>query len=173
MKTLKQFTAWSNTTKKTNKKNSTTNTSKWERPNGDLLDRIKEERRSAKERIAEKMKSHNNSTIVATAATAATAATSATSTAITVPSQIVFSDNSAYSSLDSYNTNASTVISASSLIVGGRDILHELTEVRDILVLLNKDVNMEEKYPKLKELRDAYDRQLAIYKTWDSIKETK
>jgi len=32
---------------------------------------------------------------------------------------------------------------------------------------------MEEKYPKLKELKDAYDRQLLIYQTWDAVKGTK
>ncbi len=59
------------------------------------------------------------------------------------------------------------------LEVNGRDILKELDEMRDALLLLKRDVNMEEKYPKLKELKDAYERALEKYKTFDAIKDSK
>ena len=55
-------------------------------------------------------------------------------------------------------------------IVQGRDILNELDEMRDSLLLLKRDVDMEAKYPKLKELKDAYEAQLEKYKTFEALK---
>ena len=51
--------------------------------------------------------------------------------------------------------------------------MKELDEMRDALLLLRRDVDMEAKYPKLKKIKDEYERQLEIYKTFDSIKESK
>jgi hypothetical protein len=59
------------------------------------------------------------------------------------------------------------------LEVQGRDVLAELDEMRDALMLLKRDVDMEAKYPKLKELKDEYAKQLAKYATFDTIKESK
>lgn len=59
------------------------------------------------------------------------------------------------------------------LEVNGRDILKELDELRDVMLLLKRHVDMEDKYPKLKELKDAYERQLEKYKTFDAIKDSK
>ena len=59
------------------------------------------------------------------------------------------------------------------LEVQGRDVLSELDEMRDALLLIKRDVDMEAKYPKLKELKDAYAAQLAKYATFDAIKESK
>ena len=59
------------------------------------------------------------------------------------------------------------------LEVQGRDVLSELDEMRDALMLIKRDVDMEAKYPKLKELKDAYAAQLAKYKTFDAIKDSK
>ena len=55
-------------------------------------------------------------------------------------------------------------------IVQGRDILTELDEMRDALLLLRRDVDMESKYPKLRELKDAYEAQLEKYKTFEALK---
>ena len=55
-------------------------------------------------------------------------------------------------------------------IIQGRDILKELDEIRDALLLLKRDVDMEEKYPKLRELKDAYEAQLEKYKTFEALK---
>jgi hypothetical protein len=54
--------------------------------------------------------------------------------------------------------------------VNGRDVMKELDEMRDALLLLKRDVDMEAKYPKLKELKDAYERQLEKYKTFEALK---
>ena len=59
------------------------------------------------------------------------------------------------------------------LIVNGRDIMKELDEMRDGLLLLKRDVDMESKYPRLKELKDEYERALEKYKTFETIKESK
>lgn len=59
------------------------------------------------------------------------------------------------------------------LIVNGRDVMKELDEMRDALLLLKRDVDMEKKYPRLKELKDQYEAELAKYKTFDILKESK
>jgi hypothetical protein len=47
------------------------------------------------------------------------------------------------------------------LIVNGRDVMKELDEMRDALLLLKRDVNLEEKYP---ELKQAYDDYMELYR---------
>lgn len=59
------------------------------------------------------------------------------------------------------------------LYVNGRDVMKELDEMRDALLLLKRDVDMEAKYPRLKELKDEYERALEKYKTFDILKESK
>ena len=56
------------------------------------------------------------------------------------------------------------------LVVNGRDVIKELDEMRDALLLLKRDIDMEAKYPKLRELKDAYEAQLEKYKTWEALK---
>jgi hypothetical protein len=58
------------------------------------------------------------------------------------------------------------------LLVNGRDVMREIDEMREALLLLKRDVDMEAKYPKLRELKDAYERQLEKYKTFDTLKES-
>ena len=63
------------------------------------------------------------------------------------------------------------------LVVQGRDVMKELDEMRDALLyyrmLIKRDVDMEAKYPRLKEIKDEYEAQLAKYKTFDILKDTK
>ena len=59
------------------------------------------------------------------------------------------------------------------LIVNGRDVMKELDEMRDALLLLKRDVDMESKYPRLKEIKDEYEAALAKYTTFDTLKESK
>ena len=58
------------------------------------------------------------------------------------------------------------------LVVQGRDVMKELDELRDAMLLLKRHVDMEAKYPKLKELKDAYEAQLAKYTTFDILKDS-
>ena len=57
-----------------------------------------------------------------------------------------------------------------SLIVNGRNVMQEIDEMREALLLLKRDVDMESKYPKLRELKDAYEVQLEKYKTFEALK---
>jgi hypothetical protein len=59
------------------------------------------------------------------------------------------------------------------VIVNGRDVMKELDELRDAMLLLKRDVDMEAKYPRLKEIKDEYERALAKYTTFDTLKESK
>jgi len=59
------------------------------------------------------------------------------------------------------------------LVVNDRDILKELDEMRDALLLLKRDVDMEAKYPRLRELKEQYEAELEKYKTFDTLKESK
>ena len=70
------------------------------------------------------------------------------------------------------NSTASKMQIDIPLVVQGRDVMKELDEMRDAMLLLKRHVDMEAKYPKLKELKDAYESQLAKYKTFDAIKES-
>jgi|SRR6056300_578345 hypothetical protein len=42
------------------------------------------------------------------------------------------------------------------LEVNGRDVMREIDEMRDALLLLKRDVDMEAKYPELKQAYDEY-----------------
>jgi len=55
-----------------------------------------------------------------------------------------------------HTTTDTTLKVDGTLKVQGRDILKELDEIRDALLLLKRDVNMEEKYPELKQAYDEY-----------------
>jgi len=59
------------------------------------------------------------------------------------------------------------------LVVQGRDVMKELDELRDSMLLLKRHVDMEAKYPRLKEIKDEYEAQLAKYTTFDILKDTK
>jgi hypothetical protein len=49
-------------------------------------------------------------------------------------------------------------------------ILDEIHEIREMMIMLNRDKNLEKKYPKLKEAADEYKRLLEKYKTFDILK---
>ena len=59
------------------------------------------------------------------------------------------------------------------LVVQCRDVMKELDELRDSMLLLKRHVDMEAKYPRLKEIKDEYEAQLAKYTTFDILKDTK
>lgn len=71
--------------------------------------------------------------------------------------------------IDGNPTTGSMVVNVP-LLVNGRDVLKELDEMRDALLLLKRDVKMEEKYPLLKDLKDQYEQALEKYKTFEALK---
>lgn len=68
------------------------------------------------------------------------------------------------------NGNTNKVEVKTALEVNGRDILKELDEMRDALLLLKRDIDMEAKYPRLKELKDQYEAELEKYRTFERLK---
>lgn len=76
----------------------------------------------------------------------------------------------AQNSILNINGNTNKVEVKTALEVNGRDILKELDEMRDALLLLKRDVDMETKYPRLKELKDQYEQELEKYKTFEALK---
>ena len=78
--------------------------------------------------------------------------------------------------IDSYDfdiAQAKTMQIDMPLVVRGRDVMKELDEMRDALLLIKRDVDMEAKYPRLKEIKDEYEAALAKYTTFDTLKESK
>lgn len=77
---------------------------------------------------------------------------------------------------DDYILDNSLTITANTLPYSresySRDIFKEIDEIRDILLLIKKDIDMESKYPRLKELRDQYNLELEKYKTFERIKDS-
>ena len=78
--------------------------------------------------------------------------------------------NPASNSILVVNGNTNKVEVKTALEVNGRDVLRELDEMRDALLLLKRDVDMESKYPRLREIKDEYERELAKYKTFEALK---
>ena len=68
------------------------------------------------------------------------------------------------------NDNTNTVSIDSPLTIQGRDVLKELDEMRDALLLLKRDIDMEAKYPRLRELKDEYEAAVEKYKTFERLK---
>ena len=55
----------------------------------------------------------------------------------------------------------------------GEDLNNRLERIETLLNIPTRDVIMEEKYKKLKELWEQYNKALAEYKTWETLKESK
>jgi len=87
-----------------------------------------------------------------------------------VNSQLTYAYPTSIENITIADDTAKKVTIDGTIEVQGRDILKELDEMRDALLLLKRDVNMEEKYPKLRELKDAYESQLEKYKTFEALK---
>lgn len=77
-----------------------------------------------------------------------------------------------------HNDNKIVVEENAALEVKGRIKLNgeyldeRLERIETLLNIPTRDITMEHKYPKLKELWEAYNRELAKYKTWDKLKDS-
>ena len=54
--------------------------------------------------------------------------------------------------------------------INGEYLDERLERIETVLNIPTRDITMEHKYPKLKELWAEYNRELAKYKTWDNLK---
>lgn len=60
-----------------------------------------------------------------------------------------------------------------SVVINGVDLEERLKTIEQVLQIPERDVKLEAKHPKLKELYDAYINALARYRTWDTLKDSK
>jgi hypothetical protein len=56
------------------------------------------------------------------------------------------------------------------IIHNGRDLEERLKIIEDVLHIPERDVKLEKKYPKLKEMHDEYIRNLKKYRNWETLK---
>jgi hypothetical protein len=56
------------------------------------------------------------------------------------------------------------------IIVNGQDLEERLDTIEKVLQIPERDIILEKKHPKLKELYDAYIHALGKYRTWNAIK---
>ena len=165
MKTLKQFTKWWNKTGKESKEKKTTHDNYT--PSKDVYQQIRDIQNEAKkkyERSSDRIKSMS---------TYSSLPGSVFTTSGYINSPVITTTSLGQSGITiDGGINGSMRVDVP-LIVSGRDVMKELDEMRDVLLLLRRDVDMEAKYPKLKELKDEYERTLEKYKTFEAIRESK
>jgi hypothetical protein len=56
------------------------------------------------------------------------------------------------------------------MVLNGQDLEERLNTIEKVLQIPERDVKLEAKHPKLKELYDTYIHALGKYRTWDAIK---
>lgn len=71
--------------------------------------------------------------------------------------------------VDTYDMNTHTA-PVRDIVQDYDQIKQELAEIKKMLMMLNRDNVMEEKYPKLKEAADEYHKQLHKYQTFEILK---
>jgi hypothetical protein len=56
------------------------------------------------------------------------------------------------------------------MVINGRDLEERLETIEKVLQIPERDVKLEKKHPKLKEMYDEYINALGKYRTWEAIK---
>lgn len=69
-------------------------------------------------------------------------------------------------------SEAATLDVKGNVVINGQDLEERLNIIETLLQIPTRDVTMETKHPKLKQLYEQYMHELAKYKTWDRIKGT-
>ena len=67
-------------------------------------------------------------------------------------------------------TNPPTIEVKGNMVINGRDLEERLITIEKVLQIPERDVTLERKHPKLKELYDAYINALGKYRTFEAIK---
>lgn len=57
------------------------------------------------------------------------------------------------------------------IVMNGRNLEERLTTIEHILMIPERDVELEKKYPKIKKMYEDYINELKKYKMWEKIKE--
>jgi len=77
--------------------------------------------------------------------------------------------NNSNSVLTAKNDPASLEVKGT-MIINGRDLEERLNTIEKVLMIPERDVKLEAKYPKLKKMYDDYIKALAKYRTFEAIK---
>ena len=170
MKTLKQFTKWWNKTGKESKEKKTTHDDYT--PSKDVYQQIRDIQNEAKKKYEQSSDRIKSMSTYSSSVGNLPGSVFTSSGYITSPTITSTSLGSSAITINGDPSNGSMRVDVP-LIVSGRDVMKELDEMRDVLLLLRRDVDMEAKYPKLKELKEEYEAALAKYKTFDTLKESK
>jgi predicted transcriptional regulator len=66
-------------------------------------------------------------------------------------------------------TDASLTVKGK-VMINGQDLEERLKTIEKVLMIPERDVTMEAKYPSLKKKYDEYIKELSKYRMWDTIK---
>jgi hypothetical protein len=169
MKTLKRFTKWFTKTGAESKTPTKTAYSDYN-PGKDFYKSIREREQAEKKRL-EKWQTEFKKQRMSNYSSNYTYSTSIGHLPSGVTSSTITSNNISNNAITINGDPANGSVSIDvPLKVNGRDIMKELDEMRDALLLLKRDVDMESKYPRLKELKDEYERAFEKYKTFEALK---
>jgi len=84
-----------------------------------------------------------------------------------------FTNNQGKTVLTIPNSDTPSLVVDGSITWNGEDLNTRLKRIEAMLHIPTRDVTMEEKYKKLKELWEQYHKALDEYKTWETLKESK
>lgn len=96
-----------------------------------------------------------------------------------IPGSILTSNGSNGTSWSIANTADQVLVAKSNppelevkgrMVINGRDLEERLNTIEKVLCIPERDVILEQKHPKLKELYDAYIHALGKYRTFEAIK---
>lgn len=69
------------------------------------------------------------------------------------------------------NNNPASLDVKGNLVINGRDLEERLQTIERVLMIPERDIELEKEFPKLKKAYDAYMRELEKYKTWKKLKD--
>lgn len=68
------------------------------------------------------------------------------------------------------NNNPSSLEVKGKIVHNGRDLEERLSVIEKVLMIPERNTELEKKYPKLKKMYDAYINELSKYQMWEDIK---
>ena len=69
------------------------------------------------------------------------------------------------------NNNPASLEVKGNLVINGRDLEERLQTIERVLMIPERDIELEKEFPKLKKAYDAYMRELEKYRTWKKLKD--
>ena len=69
------------------------------------------------------------------------------------------------------NNNPASLEVKGNLVINGRDLEERLETIERVLMIPERDIELEKEFPKLKKAYDDYIKQLEQYRTWKRLKD--